>query len=120
MRKFALLAVLLLAGCQNPETPRQALVTAYAAFGSAVASFNVYAAQRPFCGDEGARPPPLCADRTVVIQGDRAARVTATSLEAASAAIRAIGDENKDAQWRALAEPAELVRAFSVFVAGVR
>ena len=78
MRKFLLASCLLVVtACttppQPPKTPTQALVEARASLGTAVAAFNVYAAQRPFCGDAGAKPPPLCADRAVVIQGDRAA-----------------------------------------------
>ena len=73
MNRAILALPILLAACGNvqpPQTPAQALVEGYAALGSAVSAFNAYAGQRPFCGDAGAKAPPLCADRAVVIEGD--------------------------------------------------
>ncbi len=95
MRKFLLAACLLtVTACttppQPPKTPAQALVEARAGLGAAVAAFNVYAAQRPFCGDTGAKPAPLCADRAVVIQGDRAAHQVADALDQTEATIEAL------------------------------
>jgi len=55
-----------------------------------VAAFNVYAAQRPFCGDTGAKPAPLCAARAVVIQVDRAAHQVADAQDRAEATIAAL------------------------------
>ena len=117
MRKFLLAACLFTATACTvpaPRTPAQALIEARAALGSAVAAFNVYAAQRPFCGDDGARPPPLCADRTVVIQGDRAAHQVADALDLAEAAIATL--EGPEAQWPVLAEPLTLLGDFQVYV----
>jgi len=59
MRKFLLaICLLAVAACttppQPPKMPAQALIEARAGLGAAVAAFNVYAAQRPFCGDAGA------------------------------------------------------------------
>ena len=88
---------------------------ARAGLGSAVAAFNVYAGQRPFCGDAGAKPAPLCADRAVVIQGDAAAHQVANALDRAEATIAAL--DVGDSQWPALAEPLTLLKNFQAFVA---
>jgi len=80
-----------------------------------VAAFNVYAAQRPFCGDTGAKPPPLCADRAVIIQGDRTAHQVADALDRAEATLEAL--DIGEAQWPALAEPLTLLKNFQAFVA---
>lgn len=72
-----------------------------AGLGAAVGAFNVYAAaQRPFCGDPVAKPPPLCADRTVVIQGDRVAHLVADALDRAEATITAL--DVGESQWPTL------------------
>jgi len=120
MRKFLLAACLLtVTACttppQPPKTPAQALVEARAGMGAAVAAVNVYAAQRPFCGDVGAKPPPLCADRAVVIQGDHVAHQVADALDRAEATIDAL--DASDSQWPALAEPLTLLKSFQAFVA---
>ena len=120
MRKFLFAAGLLtITACttppQPPKTPAQALVEARAGLGAAVAAFNVYAAQRPFCGDAGAKAPPLCSDRAVVIQGDRAAHQVADALDRAEATIEA--QDASDSQWPALAEPLTLLKNFQAFVA---
>lgn len=118
MRKFLLVCLLALTACgavQPPKTPAQALVEARAGLGSAVAAFNVYAAQRPFCGDGGAKPAPLCADRDVVIQGARTAHQVADALDRAEATIQAL--DVADSQWPALAEPLTLLKNFQAFVA---
>ena len=120
MRKFLLaICLLAVAACttppQPPKTPAQALVEARAGLGAAVAAFNVYAAQRPFCGDAGARPPPLCADRNVVIQGDHAAHQVADALDRAEATIEALNIG--ESQWPALAEPLTQLKNFQAFVA---
>jgi len=95
MRKFLLAACLpAVTACSNPpqppKTPAQALVEARAGLGAAVAAFHVYAAQRSFCGDVGAKAPPLCADRAVVIQGERAAHQFVDALDRAEATIDAL------------------------------
>lgn len=116
--KRALLALpFLLAACgsvQPPQTPAQAVVEAYAALGSAVSAFNTYAGQRPFCGDAGARPAPLCADRAVVIEGDKRAQQVADALDIASEAVRSVNAQ--DQQWKALAEPVTLLTGFREWV----
>ena len=118
MRKFLLVCLLALTACgavQPPKTPAQALVEARAGLGSAVAAFNVYAAQRPFCGDGGAKPAPLCADRDVVIQGARTAHQVADALDRAEATIQAL--DVADSQWPVIAEPLALLKNFQAFVA---
>jgi hypothetical protein len=117
MRKFLLVGLLVLAACGTvpaPKTPAQALIEAYAGLGSAVAAFNVYAGQRPFCGDDGAKPAPLCADRGIVIEGDAAAHQVADALDRAREVIRAVDVDN--VQWQALAEPMTLLAGFRAFV----
>jgi hypothetical protein len=117
MRKFLLVCLLALTACgavQPPKTPEQALVEARAGLGSAVAAFNVYASQRPFCGDAGAKPTPLCADRAAVIQGDHAAHQVADALDRAEATITSL--DVTDSQWPALAEPLTLLKNFQAFV----
>lgn len=116
MRKLLLALPVLLAACssQPPQTPAQAIVEAYAALGSAVSAFNAYAGQRPFCGDPGARPVPLCADRDVVIEGDKRAQQVADALDIASAAITSTNAQ--DQQWKALANPLVLLHLFQDYV----
>jgi len=117
MRRILFAAALLIAACgavPPPKTPAQALVEARAGLGSAVAAFNVYASQRPFCGDGGAKPAPLCADRAAVIQGARAAHQVADALSRAEATIQAL--DVADSQWPALAEPLTLLKNFQAFV----
>ena len=117
MRGIFLAACLAVAACGNvqpPQTPAQAIVEAYAALGSAVAAFNTYAGQRPFCGDAGAKEPPLCADRAIVIEGDKRAKQVADALDIASAAVRSVNAQ--DQQWKALADPMTLLTGFREFV----
>ena len=117
MRAAILALPVLLAACgavTPPQTPAQAIVEAYAGLGSAVSAFNTYAGQRPFCGDAGARPAPLCADRAVVIEGDKRAHQVADALDIASAAIRSTNAQ--DQQWKALADPMTLLQGFREFV----
>ena len=116
-RRAVMAGVFFVAACgvvPPPKTPAQALIEAYAGLGSAVAAFNVYAGQRPFCGDVGARPAPLCADRAIVIEGDAAAHQVADGLDRAREVIRAIDLEN--VQWQALADPMTLLAGFRSFV----
>ena len=101
-----------------PKTPQQALVEAYGGFGTAVTAFNLYASQRPFCDQPGAKAPPLCADRAIVIQGDAMASKVADGLEIANATLKATGAA--DAQWATLANPLKAVQEFQVFVTKVR
>lgn len=117
MKRALILLPLALAACgavQPPQTPAQAIVEAYAGLGSAVSAFNTYAGQRPFCGDPGARPAPLCADRAVVIEGDKRANQVADALDIASAAIRSTNAQ--DQQWKALTDPMTLLQGFREFV----
>ena len=85
------------------------------ALAAAVAAFNVYAGQQPFCDDAGAKAPPLCADRAVVIQGDRATHHIVDALDRAEATIAAL--DASDSQWPALSEPLALLKNFQAFVA---
>ena len=113
-------AAVALSGCTPPpppQTPAQALVEGYAALGSAVSGFNAYASQRPFCGDAGAKAPPFCADRAIVIEGDKRAHQVADALDLAGAAINATA--TRDVQWKTLAQPLTLLTAFQSYVAGV-
>ena len=117
MRAAILALPVLLAACGSvpvPKTPEQTVVELRAGLGSAAAAFNVYASQRPFCGDAGAKAPPLCADRAVVIQGDQAAHAVADAIDRAEAVVGAVGVT--DAKWSALAEPANLLQQFQAFV----
>lgn len=114
MRKLFVMC-LLLGACQPAKTPEQAIVELRFGLGSAAAGFNVYASQRPFCGDPEAKAPPFCADRHVVIQGDKAAHAVADAIDRAEFAVRALGAG--DAQWAAIAEPATLLKGFQAFVA---
>lgn len=91
---------------------------ARAGLGTAVATLNVFAAQRPFCGDPEAKPPPLCVDRAVVIQGDRAAHQVADALDRAEDSIEAL--DASDSQWPTLAEPLTLLKNFQAFVANAK
>lgn len=113
------LAVTLSACAQAvPKTPQQALVEAYGGFGTAVTAFNLYAGQRPFCGQPGAKTPPLCADRDVVIQGDAMATKVADGLEIANQTLKA--SNTADAQWAVLADPLKLLAQFQAFVVKAR
>lgn len=117
MKRILLAMPILLVACgapRPPQTPAQAVVEAYAALGSAVTAFNTYAGQRPFCGDAGAKSPPLCADRAVVIEGDKRAQQVADALDIASAAVRSVNAQ--DQQWKALADPLTLLQGFRDFV----
>ena len=120
MKRHLIAGVLLLSACgatAPPKTPAQALIEGYAALGSATAAFNVYAGQRPFCGDAGAKPAPLCADRDIVIQGDAAAHQVADAMDRAGAVIKAVNVA--DTQWAALVEPENLLAQFRALVARV-
>ena len=110
-------AAFALSGCAAPKTPRQALDEAYGAFGVSVGAFNVYASQRPFCGQPQAKAPPLCADAQVVIDGDAAANRVADALELADKTIKTVGVA--DTQWQALVAPLKSLADFKAFVAGV-
>lgn len=121
MKTILLAGALFLAACtppQPPQTPAQAMVQLRAGLGSAVAGFNIYAAQRPFCDQPAAKPPPLCADRHVVIEGDRVAHQVADGMDQADALIKATGA--RDAQWAEVAKVANLLAGFNVFVAQAR
>ena len=117
MRRIILALPVLLAACgavTAPRTPEQAVVELRAGLGTAAAAFNVYAGQRPFCDQPNAKAPPLCADRAVVIEGDKRAQQVADALDIASAAIRSVNAQ--DVQWKALADPMALLQGFRDFV----
>lgn len=126
LRTFAIQTTLLvgvagfLAGCGSPlapKTPQQAMVEAEAAFGAALVAFNVYAAQ-PFCDKPAAPKPPLCADRAIVVRGDKLANEVNNGLNLADSAIKAT--TLADTQWNALTAPLKSLTAFQAFVAGVK
>lgn len=117
MKSTLLAGALFLAACtppQPPQTPAQAMIDVWAGFGSAVAGFNVYAAQRPFCGQPNARPAPLCADRQIVIQGDQSAKATAAVLDQTDAVLKA--SNLQDQQWSAITEAVKVLVTFRSFV----
>lgn len=119
MRRFLLALPLLVGACvAPPKTPSESIVELYAGLGSAAAAFNVYASQRPFCGDAGAKAPPLCADRQVVIQGDAAAHTVADAIQRAEIVVNAVNAQ--DMKWAAIAEPANLLKQFQALVAKVK
>lgn len=118
MNRLLLALPILVAACgpvPGPKTPAEAVVELYAGLGAAAAAFNVYASQRPFCGDAGAKAPPLCADRQVVIQGDQTAHAVADAITRAEAVVNAVNAQ--DMKWAAIAEPANLLKQFQAFVA---
>jgi hypothetical protein len=116
MKAVYLAGALLVAGCatQPPQTPAQAMVDVWAGFGSSVAAFNVYAAQRPFCDQPNARPAPLCADRHIVIEGDQSAKATAAVLDQTDAVLKAT--TLRDQQWAAIGEAVKRLADFRRFV----
>lgn len=117
MRRLLLILPVLVAACgpvKPPQTPSEAIVELYAGLGTATAAFNVYASRRPFCGDPGANLPPLCADRQVVINGDRAAHAVADAITRAEAVVNAVNAQ--DMKWAAIADPADLLKQFQAFV----
>jgi len=101
-----------------PKTPEQGLLEVRAGLGIAVAGFNVYAGQRPFCDQLGAKPPPLCADRHIVIEGDAKAQEVSKAIDTAEVVVRASG--NADTKWQALVTPANLLKTFQSFVDKVK
>jgi hypothetical protein len=108
---------LLLVACSAvpaPKTPTQAILEGRAALGVAAAAFNVYASQRPFCNDAGAKPPPLCAERSVVIQGDKVAHQVAAAFDRAEVVVNTVGVA--DTQWSAVGEAAKQLLSFQSFV----
>lgn len=116
-------AALLLAGCAGapiltPDTPAQAMVGLRAAEALALTSFRAYAVQRPFCGDTGAAKPPLCADRSVVIEGAAVAVEVHQALATADKVIAAAGVS--DVGWAALVEPKSLLARLRDFVLRAR
>jgi len=78
-------------------------------------AFNAHPVQRPFSGDVGPNPVSICADRTVVIQGDHAAHQVADALDRAEATIEAL--DIGESRWPALAEPLTRLKDFQAFVA---
>ncbi len=116
---------LALAGCGTmslppvvaPKTPAQAMVSARALEGSTLRLFNEYAAQRPFCNDANAKPPPFCAERSLVIEGDK----LATDIhEGLAIADKVVATGVADAAWEAIAKPQTLLDRFRAFVARAR
>ena len=118
MRKLLLASVLILAACTPPRTPAETLVDLRATEAGLLRLFNEYASQRPFCGDTGAKAPPLCADRQVVIDGFQTAQKINEGLKAADTIISASGASN--ASWQSLVAPRALLERFQILVDGVK
>lgn len=118
MRRILLLGCLTLAACNPPQTPAQALVDLRATEAVLLRSFNEYASQRPFCGDAGAKPAPLCADRQIVIDGATTAQNVHEGLAVAEKVITASGASN--ASWQALVAPKALMERFQILVSGIK
>ena len=117
IRVLTALYLLALTACGSPVTPKtpaQALLEGRAALGVAAAAFNVYASQRPFCNDPGAKVPPLCAERSVVIQGDKTAHQVAAAFDRAEVIVNTVGVA--DTQWAAIGEAAKQLLSFQSFV----
>ncbi len=119
----ALVVASVLTGCAGmppvvaPKTPAQAMVSARALEGSTLRLFNEYAAQRPFCNDANAKPPPFCAERSVVIEGDN----LATDIhEGLATADKIVATGVADAAWEAIAHPQKLLERFRDFVTRAR
>lgn len=83
-------AVLTLAACENGA--EKTYLGAQRTFNTATHDFNQYAAQ-PFCGADGAPPPPACADAAVV---DKAATAATAAQEGLDEAKDAITNPNLD------------------------
>lgn len=121
MRRVLLISCLLIPACGPqpiPQTPAQALVDLRAAEAGLLTLFNQYASQRPFCGDTGAKAPPLCADRQIVIDGSVTAQNLHEGLAVADKIIQASGAGN--ASWQALVAPKALLERFQNIVDGVK
>jgi len=115
---FFLLAFAL-AGCSGGvpvvpvDTPQQVMVGLRASQITALKAFNAYAAQ-PFCDLPEAAGPPLCADRSVVIEGAVVAREADGALDKADKVIAAAGVS--DTSWAAIADVKMWVERFKTFV----
>lgn len=118
MHKIALGGCLILAACTPPQTPAQVLVDMRATEAGLLTLFNQYASQRPFCGDTGAKAPPLCADRQIVIDGSTTAQNVHESLAVAEKIVQASGAGN--ASWQALVAPKALLERLQNIVNGVK
>lgn len=111
--------ILALSGCAGrTDTPAQVMVGLRAAEGAALTLFNAYGSQRPFCGDPGAKVPPLCADRAAVIRGAAAADELDAALDQADLVIQSAGVS--DTSWAALTKPKMLLEQFQKWVESVR
>ncbi len=102
-------------GSASPKTPAQALLEGRASLGVAVAAFNVYAGQRPFCNDPGAKAPPLCADRQAVIEGGKVAHQVASAFDRAEVIINATG--TAELKWSVLGGALKQLVGFQALVA---
>lgn len=118
MYKILIGGCLLVAACTPPQTPAQTLVELRAAEAGLLVLFNQYASQRPFCGDKGAKAPPLCADRQIVIDGSTTAQNLHEGLAVADKVIQASGAGN--ASWQSLVAPKALLERFQNIVDGVK
>ena len=125
MKRFLIVGLLALSACGantpavlEPSTPQQTLVSLRASEATLLRSFREYSAQRPFCGDTGAKAPPLCADRAVVIEGSNVADAVHASLAQADKIVAAAGIS--DTSWKALVDPQTLLVKFQALVSGAK
>jgi hypothetical protein len=72
------------------DTPQEVLVVARSAYLSSATAFSQYASQ-PFCDTPDAPQPPLCAERSHVIEGAKASASAVLALDAADAVIKTGG-----------------------------
>jgi hypothetical protein len=115
VKKGIFCGLLLLAACSaTPQTPQQALLEGRAALGVAAGGFNVYAAHGLGWGDRGQNPPPLCAKREVVIEGDRIANEVAAAFDQAEVVINSTGVA--DTKWAAIGTALKKLVSFQSFV----
>jgi len=117
-RVLAVLYLLALAGCSGGapvkvDTPAQVMVGLRAAEIATVKTFNAYSAQ-PFCGAPTAPNPPLCADRSVVIEGAVIIREVDTAMDNADKVIAAAGIS--DSSWAAIADVRKYLDRLKTFV----
>ena len=118
MKRVIFAIPIMLAACTPPQTPAQVLVDMRATEAGLLTLFNQYASQRPFCGDAGAKAPPLCADRQIVIDGSTTAQNVHESLAVADKIVQASGAGN--ASWQALVAPKALLERLQNIVNGVK
>lgn len=101
------------AGGIKADTPAQAMVGLRSVEIATAKAFNAYSAQ-PWCGGVAVPAPPLCAERSVVIEGANLLAEVDTALDAADKVIAAAGVS--DAAWAEVANVKKLLERFRAFV----